>query len=238
MTGQGEPLVYQHGGGIMEGLDFLGSLADRFRVFAPLMPGYGATDPEPLLTGPDAVARHLSGVFDALGLERAVLVGHSLGGWLAATFAARCPERVSELVLAAPLGMHVPEHPIANMMAMTPPERLTMLTNDPSIWEGRLPAGPDPAFQAARAREQESLRHFTPGPSDPELASTTSRISMPTHLLWGDADKLIPVAHAAEWQKAITGASLQTFPGAGHLIFAELPEALAAVTAFVDLCRG
>ena len=236
-TGAGEPLVFQHGGGIVEGFDFLGALDGRFRSVAPLMPGYGASALNPPLTGPDDVAAHFLGVLDALGIERTVLVGHSLGGWTAVNFAARHPDRVSELVLAAPLGMDVPGHPIANMMALSPADRLTTLTYQPEIWEGRIPAQPDPVFAAARAREHESMGYFAPGPHDPELKGVLPRITMPTLLLWGEGDRLIPVAHLREWQAAIPHAAAVTFPGAGHLLFHERPAALTAVASFVDACR-
>lgn len=237
-TGSGEPLVYLHGGGIIEGFDFLETLSNHFEVFALLRPGYGNTDPEPPLNGADAVAAHVRDVLDALHIDRAVVVGHSLGGWVASKFAAQFPERVRELVLGAPLGMEVPGEPIANMMVLSPPERLATLSNDPRVWDGRLPAGPDPEFQAAREREQQALRGYAPMPSDPALEGTTERLVMPTQLLWGEGDRLIPVAHAAAWQKAIPHASLQTLPGAGHLLFAERPsQTLGSIPVFVDAAR-
>jgi pimeloyl-ACP methyl ester carboxylesterase len=237
-TGAGEPLVFQHGGGIVEGFDFLDDLDGRFRSVAPLLPGYGASELDPPLTGPDDVAAHLLGVLDALGIERTVLVGHSLGGWAAVNFAARYPERVSELVLAAPLGMDVPGRPIANMMALSPEDRLTTLTYKSEVWEGRIPVKPDPAFAAARAREHASMGHFAPGPHDPELKGVLPRITMPALLLWGEGDRLIPVAHLPEWQAALPHASVTTFPGAGHLLFHERPAAIAAVASFVDARRA
>lgn len=236
-TGQGEPLLFLHGGGIVEGFDFLDALSERFWALAPLRPGYGATQLDPPLTSPDQVAENFCHVLDELGVEKTVLVGHSLGGWLAARLAARFPTRVTELVLAAPYGMNVPEHPLANMMAMSPAERYAALTNNPEVWKGRLPAGPDPEFEAARAREGEAMMRFVPGPHDPELASVVPLIDKPTHLLWGEDDKIVPFAHAAAWQRAIPAASLTTFPGTGHLLFHERPGAVAAIEDFVDSCR-
>ena len=152
-AGDGEPVVFLHGGGIIEGFDCFEPLTERFRVLAPLRPGYGATELDPPLNGRDEEAGNVRDVLDALGIERTVLVGHSLGGWLAATVAARFPDRVSALVLGAPWGLDVPEHRGADMSSMSPPEIAATLTNDPSIWEGRFPSGPDPAFEAARVRE-------------------------------------------------------------------------------------
>jgi len=232
--GQGEPLVFLHGGGIVEGFEAFEPLAERFSLVAPLMPGYGATELDPPVAGRDGVVENIRDVLDALGIERAVLVGHSLGGWRAANVAVRFPERVTELVLAAPFGMDVPEHPPPDFRTMGPEERFARLTSDPGIWEGRLPTSPDPAFEAARAREGEALMRFIPMPHDPELRSVASAIGQPTLLLWGEDDRTIPFGQASAWHTAIPDASLQTFPGTGHLLFHERPDALQAIADFVE----
>ena len=230
--GHGQPLVVLHGGGIIEGFDCFDPLTARFGVRAPLRPGYGATEIDPPLNGRDEEAANVRDVLDALGIERTVLVGHSLGGWLAATVAARFPDRVSALVLGAPWGLDVPEHRGADMSSMSPPEIAATLTNDPSIWEGRFPSGPDPAFEAARARERESLMRFMPGPHDPELPGILSQISAPTLLLWGEEDKVNPAGHAPVWQAAVPQASVRTFPGTGHLLFHERADTVEAIGKF------
>lgn len=235
-AGQGEPLVFLHGGGgIVEGFDFLEPLGARFRVIAPLRPGYGGSDIDPPVTNRDEVVAYFADVLDELGVERTVLLGHSLGGYLSATFAANYPERVSELILAAPFGMN---RPVPNMMAMEPAERYAALTNNPDVWIGRLPTGPDPEFAAARQREIESMGRFMSGPFDPELPELLPRITAPIQLLWGDDDKIVPFAHAELWQAALPNAPLKVYPGAGHLLFHERREALDAVVEFVDGCRA
>jgi pimeloyl-ACP methyl ester carboxylesterase len=236
--GEGEPLVFLHGGGIVEGFEFLEPLTDRFWVIAPLRPGYGGSEPDPPLTSNVQVAEHFRDVLDELGVERTILVGHSLGGWLAATFAAHFPERVSELILAAPYGMHVPDAMGVNMMAMSPAERYAALTNKPEIWKGRIPSGPDPAFEAARAREIGSIGHFIPGPFDPGLPETLTHISAPTALLWGADDKIMPAGMAGHWRTALPDAPLTMFPSTGHLLFHERPETVSAIAEFVDSSRG
>ena len=231
-AGDGAPVVFLHGGGIVEGFDCFEPLAQDARVIAPLRPGYGATELDPPLTGRDAEADHVREVLDALGIERTVLVGHSLGGWLAATVAARYPDRVSALVLGAPFGLDVPEHRGVDMSSMSPPEIAAALTNDPSIWDGRLPSGPDPAFVAARAREGQALMRFMPGPFDPELPGILARITAPTLLLWGEDDKVAPIGQLPHWQRAIQHASLTAFPATGHLLFHERSDAVAAIGEF------
>ncbi|MCI3273462.1 alpha/beta fold hydrolase [Streptomyces cylindrosporus] len=227
-AGTGEPLVFLHGGGVVEGFGFLGGLAERFRVVVPLLPGYGSTELDPPVSSRREVAEHTRDVLDALGVERAVLVGHSMGGWRAAHFAALFPERVSRLVLGAPWGMDVPGHPSADLAPMSPAERLAALTTDPRILEGRFPTGPDPEFQAARVREHESRTRYVPGDGDHALADVLAGITAPTLLLWGEEDAVNPLPQAAAWQKALPHATLRTFPGRGHLLFHEDPGILQA----------
>ena len=233
-AGEAEPLVFLHGGGIVEGFDCFEPLAERFRLIAPLRPGFGATELDPPLIGRDEMADHVRDVLDALEIDRTALVGHSRGGWLAATMAARFPERVTALGLAAPWGMDVPEHRGPDRWSKSPAEIREALTNDPSIWEGRIPTGPDPGFEAARAREIESLTRFGPEPYDLELPRILAQISTPTVLLWGEDDKVLPVGQAPEWQKRMPHASLKTFPGTGHLLFHERTECVTSITEFVD----
>jgi pimeloyl-ACP methyl ester carboxylesterase len=234
-AGKGEPLVFLHGGGIIEGFDFLEPLSHRFRVVAPLRPGYGGTDIDPPLTSRDEVVAYFADVLDELGIERTVLVGHSLGGWLSATFAANYPERVSELILASPFGMNLPS---PNLMAMTPAERFTALTNNPDVWIGRVPTGDDPEFAAARQREMESMGRFMTGPFDPQLPELLTRITAPVELLWGDDDGTVPFAHAPAWQEALPDAPLKVFEGTGHLLFHETRAAVDAIPEFVDSSRA
>jgi pimeloyl-ACP methyl ester carboxylesterase len=233
-AGQGDPVVFLHGAGIVEGFECLEPLSEQFSLVCPLIPGYGATELDPPLEGRAAVVEHTRDVLDALGLDRVVLVGFSMGGWLAASFASTFPGRVSALVLGAPFGLDVPGHPMANIMAMDPEQTRRTLTTDPKVWEGRLPTGPDAEFEAARTREGQSLMRVMPGPSDPELPTLLPNVSAPTLLLWGSDDQLIPIAHLEAWKAALPHAASRTLPDTGHLLFHERPDAVAAIADFAS----
>ena len=230
--GEGQPLVFMHGGGIVEGVDCFVPLSTGFRFLAPQMPGFGGTALTPALRGIDDLVEHNARLLDALGVEQIVLVGHSLGGWAAASFAAAHPQRVARLVIAAAYGLDVPEHPIANARAMAPGELYRALTNDPAVFAGRLPDGPDPAFDEARALEARSLGSLVPGPFDPSLAAKLATLKMPLLIQWGDDDRIVPFEHLPAWRAALPGAGVEVYEGAGHLLYWERPEAVAAVAAF------
>jgi pimeloyl-ACP methyl ester carboxylesterase len=233
-AGEGEPLVFLHGGGTVEGFDCFLPLADRFRLVAPYHPGFGLSGDDPRIGSIDDYVRHYLRLFDALGIETMVLFGHSWGGWLAALLATEHPQRVRRLVLAAPYGLDAPGHPLANIPAMTPDEILAALTDDPSVFVGKVPVPLDDAFAAAQGRELQSAGRVMPGPFDPTLAERLHLLTMPTLLLWGDQDKIVPAAHAAVWEPLLPNGRSTVFAGRGHLLFHEDPEAVAAVRAFAE----
>src|SRR5512147_1647657 len=101
--GRGRPLLVMHpefGAGMWA--PYHDALAARFHVLAPDHPGFGGSDRPPWLDGVDDLVFHYVDLLDQLGIERAAIVGCSLGGWIAAAFAIAHPERVERLVLAAP----------------------------------------------------------------------------------------------------------------------------------------
>jgi len=230
--GGGEPLVFMHGGGIVEGVDCFAPLADRFRFLAPQMPGYDRTAIDPPIRSIDEMVEHYARLFDALGVGEFTLVGHSMGGWVASSFAAAHPERVRRLVVACSYGLENDAHPIAPVFAMTPEQVYAALTRDASIWEGRVPAGPDPEFEATRALEGESVSRFVPGPFAPALAGKLARLQMPILLMWGDDDQIVPIGRLADFQAALPQADVRLYPGVGHLLFWERPETVDALAEF------
>jgi pimeloyl-ACP methyl ester carboxylesterase len=230
-AGDGPPLVFFHGGGTMTGFDALLPLAERARLIVPHHPGFGASADDESIESRQDYHFHYLELFDQLGLGELALVGHSLGGAMAAAFAALHPERVRRLVLAAPWGLLVPEHPTVALSSLPGDEIAAYLFADLSRFEG-LPA-PPPEFIAEREREAISLARVVPElPYDPKLARWLRRIAAPTLVLWGDADRLIPVGQAAVWAEHIPAAEIQTFPGAGHLLFDESASAVEAAGAF------
>jgi pimeloyl-ACP methyl ester carboxylesterase len=159
-----------------------------------------------------------------------------MGGWTAATLASYSTHRIVKLALVAPVGLNVPDHPTVNLLAVPPATVPGYLTSDPAIL---APPGGSPSeeFLAARLREAESFaivqQHGLTHESG--LGRWLHRIDVPTLLLWGAADRVVPFAQAAVWAAAMPKATLKSFPRAGHLLFEERPE---AATALVDFFRA
>jgi pimeloyl-ACP methyl ester carboxylesterase len=231
-AGDGDPVVWFHGAGTATGFDCLLPIAEHHQLVLAHHPGFGSSADSPYTSVSD-LARHQLDVVDALGIDRFALVGHSMGGWTAATLASFSTARLTKLVLVAPAGLDSPDHPNVDILAVPQDELLSYLTADLSIF-GPMDGPPPAEFLAARAREAATWatisRH---GPFDPNLGRWLHRIDVPTLLLWGDADRVIPVEQSAEWAAALPNASITTFAGAGHLLFDERTDAVAAVAEFV-----
>jgi pimeloyl-ACP methyl ester carboxylesterase len=231
-AGEGDPVVVFHGAGTSTGFDCLLPIAENNRLIIAHHPGYGASGDPGYWTIADMV-RHQLEVVDHLGIDRFALVGHSMGGWMAATLASFASSRITKLVLIAPAGLASAAHPIVPLASIPPEELLSYLAADMSIF-GPMDGPPPPEFLAARAREAESFGKITAaGPDEPGLAQWLHRISTPTLIIWGEADRLIPVGQAAEWQALIPNATVTTFAGSGHLLADERADAVVAVAEFV-----
>ena len=234
--GAGEPLVFLHGaGGLGMDMDFLGTLAERFHVYAPLVPGYGDSEECAELRDMLDFTLHTWDVVAALGIEDPILVGFSMGGMIASEMAAIAPNDVSRLALIAPAGLWMDQHPVPDFFAMLPFELPPFLFFDVEAGAKAMTAGvnlDDAAFlqgflvQNARQLGMASKILF-PIP-ERGLAARLYRIKARTQLIWGDADKLISPAYAREFQRGIAGAQLTMIPQAGHLVPFEKPAEVAA----------
>jgi pimeloyl-ACP methyl ester carboxylesterase len=234
-AGSGPDLVFLHGAGTLTGFDPLLPLADRYRLTVPYHPGFGLSADDPSVASIHDYVLHCLDLFDALGIGRASLVGHSMGGLIASWLGIGSPERVDRLVLVAPFGLRVPEHPTADLFMIRDEEILAYLTPDPATLFAGLPSPPTPEMLAASYRERTSAaRVLWERPYDPRLARWLHRLSMPTLLLWGEADRLIPAEQAPTWAGLLPNATTRILPGGGHALFDDSTSAfLREVDTFV-----
>jgi pimeloyl-ACP methyl ester carboxylesterase len=232
-AGEGDPLVFFHGGGTLTGFDSLLPLAEQFRLVVPHHPGFGASADDPSIDSIHDYVRHYLDLLDALELGEFTLVGHSMGAYLAATFAIEQTPRVRRLVLAAPVGLRVPEHPTVDLFSVRDEEVLGYLAADQSVFAGHVPKPPTPEFLADRYRESTSLaRVFWNRIYDVKLPRWLHRLTMPTLLLWGEADRLVPIEQAEVWAELLPNTEVKRVPRAGHLLFDESADSVAAVRDF------
>jgi pimeloyl-ACP methyl ester carboxylesterase len=215
--------------------DFLGALAAERRVIAPCHPGFGeTTGTDQLLDLPDLIYYYLD-FLDALDLRGLPLVGHGLGGMLAAELAAVQPERFSRLVLIGPLGLWNPAYPVLDFFAAAPDELAAATYHDPESPVARaaaaVPAEGEPYvnYMLERAKSlATAAKYLWPIPNR-GLNKRLHRIRIPTLLVWGESDGICPPRYAADFQAAIPHAERAIVAKAGHLPQTERPGELAEI---------
>ncbi|MCI0380761.1 MAG: alpha/beta hydrolase [Gemmataceae bacterium] len=222
--GEGPPFVYLHSG-LGESfmwLPFFQTWSKKFRVLVPTHPGFGNSGGFDQIDNIEDMAFHYVEMFDALGLEEVCLGGVSIGGWIAAEFAVRWPERVKKLWIADAPGMWVENQPPADMFRiMHDRDKLReLLFFDPKGAMASVVVKDDPDEETMLAAYQSLTvlaRLVWERPYDPKLPARLCRVQCPTLLVWGDNDKLIPPAYGDAYKKHIEGAELKLIKNCGHL---------------------
>jgi len=244
--GSGAPLVFFHGaGGLLRDNPFLDQLARGHHVFAPEWPGYGESTGDELLEDMLDFTLHGWDLVEALGLEQPSLVGHSMGGMIAAEMACVAPHDVGKLVLVSPAGLWMDEHPVPDIFALLPYQIAEALFHDPQKGQALLTGGADLSdMEALKTFYIESQRRLSmagkilfPIPNR-RLAKRLYRLTAETLVLWGASDRLIVPAYAARWKALIPGARVEMIDGAGHMLPYEQPDRFVrAVTEFFQRAR-
>jgi pimeloyl-ACP methyl ester carboxylesterase len=239
--GSGEPLVYLHGaGGMTAGDPILEALAATHHVYAPYLPGYGETEDRPDLRDMLDYTLHTWDVVRALGLKDPILVGHSMGGMIAAEMAAVSPNDVSRLVLIAPAGLWIDEHPTPDIFTLLPFELPKYLFHDPETGAKLMTAGlriDDPEFLKTylvrNARQMGMAGKLLFPIPERGLGSRLYRIRAKTVIVWGQSDRMIPPVYARGFEAGIAGSRVVEVPEAGHMVILEKPAVVAEAVASV-----
>jgi pimeloyl-ACP methyl ester carboxylesterase len=245
VAGSGPPVVFFHA---LSGLGWeplLDRLAERRTVYAPEHPGTSPGEPRAI----DEVRTfaELLLVYDeligALGLDRPAAVGQSFGGMVAADLAATFPRLFSRLVLLSPVGLWRDDAPIPLMeMVAGPPENLPgylFAHPDSAAADAMLapPADPSliPAAIAQSAWNIGCTTKFAWPIADHGLDRRLHRVAVPTLVVWGREDALVPVAYADEFGSRIAGSKIEVLDDCGHVVQADQPaRTWAAISEFLD----
>jgi len=247
--GSGPPLVLLHGtGSSLHTWDaWADALRGRFRVIRMDLPGFG-------LTGPrqdddyriDAYVAFLEAFRGKLGLNGFTLAGNSLGGQIAWSYAVAYPERVEALVLLDPAGYPIERPALVFRLASIPGFSWLMTKLDPGPIAAKTlrdsygdPRRITPALVERYRRlalREGNRRAFVKRVAERPLdrSADIDKVRSPTLILWGAEDRLIPVAHAQRFVRAIPAASLIVYDGVGHVPMEEIGQRSAAdAAAFV-----
>lgn len=232
--GDGPPVVYFHGGGTFHGFEWARDWAGDFRVILPYHPNFGESGDAPF-TAIEDYADHYRRLFTTLDLTRFRLVGASMGGLLAATYAALEPERVEKLVLVSPAGLTGENIPMPNFAAIPPAELPALFVRDPAFIAPYWPESPPPDWLAKRGREAGAAARARGDDlaTDALLRMRLPALTMPVLLLWGEDDRILPAPLLPSWQRALPHAQSVVIRQGGHLLLDEFPEAREAALGFL-----
>jgi pimeloyl-ACP methyl ester carboxylesterase len=236
--GTGRPLLLLHGaGGGSHWLPFMSDLAARHDVIVPEHPGFGSSDTPDWLDTISDLANFYLDVLDQLDLTGVDLVGHSLGGWIAAELAVRNTNRLASLTLVCSAGIHVPGVPQVDTFLSNDETRIRDMFHDQKFADDMIKRASAPELEDINLRNRTTTARliWQPRGYDPHLHKWLHRIDVPTLLLWGGNDKLFPKEYAAAFQKLIPGSSVTIIPDCGHIPQIERRQAfVAALEAFLD----
>ena len=232
--GTGQTFLLLHGGAgpaSMAGLSAM--LSQEARVVTPTHPGFnGEPRPDWFTRVDDLVLAYLA-LIEQLQLSNVVVVGNSVGGWIAAEMALRKSPHVAGIVLLNAVGIDggSPELAIANPMTLPPAERAAHSFHDPARF-ALAPSSPEAA--KAMADNQATLRVYAGEPfmHHPTLRSRLARISTPSLVVWGESDRIVNVGYGQLYADSIPGARFERVAEAGHFPQIERPEEV------VRLIRG
>ena len=241
IAGHGPPVVLIHGvaGRAGQWDQIVQLLAESHTVVAPDLLGHGdSAKPR----GDYSLGAHASGIRDllvGLDIERASVVGHSLGGGIAMQFAYQFPERCERLVLVSSGGLGEDVHPLLRAATLPGSELVLPLLAHARVLNVAslipralgligLRARPDLAEMAqgyrslSNAEARSAFIHTLRGVIDPtgQRVNASDRLylasTIPSLLIWGRRDRIIPIEHAQPAHEGMPGSALEVFDDAGH----------------------
>jgi len=225
-AGHGAPLLYLHGAGSAgQWPKFLDGLTGRYQVLAPTHPGFGQSSRLEWIDSVDELVFFYLDLLDELALDEMCLIGHSLGGWIAAALATIANHRIKRLVLSDPAGINPDGIKLPDLFVMSEAELAHLTVHDEAEAERQASAEPTLEELERQLSDRAALAHLAWNPylHDPKLPFRLHRVRMPTLLIWGRQDGLLPVELAQSWLRALPQARLEIVDGAGHSPARERP---------------
>lgn len=237
--GTGPQLLLLHGGGgSIADHPVVDKLAEKFEVIAPSHPGFNGTKIPDHFDGMPELVHFYLDVLDALDIDNAVLMGISMGGWLAAELASINCARFSKVILVDAVGVKIggpTDRDIVDVFGIPPDEANKLMYHDPANARDMSTLSDEALAAVAGNRIALGLYTWEPYMHNPKLPQRLHRVTAPTLFLWGESDGLVTTDYGKAYAALIPGAKFVAIPEAGHSPYAEQPEYFVnEVFAFTD----
>lgn len=229
-AGQGESLLFLHGSGGLTWGPFLDQLAENYAVTAPEHPGYGESSGLDHLEDITDLALYAGDFCDAVGIETAHVIGHSLGGMLAAEMAVVQAQYVDRLVICNAIGFWRDDAQVLDYIITPPEELMPAVFHDlesPVVLETFKPPETPEEMQDMlyeRTKSFMAAGKFAWPIPDRGLKRRIHRIKAPTLIIWGESDGLVPPVYAEDFKSGIKDSRVVIMKNTAHMPMYEQPE--------------
>ena len=244
-AGSGTPLVYLHGIADTHGLlerptDLLEELSTNFRVIAPAHPGCAGTAEDQALESIDDLVFHTLEVLDAFDLDKYLLVGNCIGGWLAAEMAVRHPEKIQKIGLISPSGLKVSGSLTGDLfMAIQPLDGTVVEARDMMFADGSSNLAKSVLADQTTEIKEGLMRYQVfrfsarigfkpPYFYHDKLRERLYRFLPPAKIITGEKNTFVPVEHAKAYEEGFSDGQLVLIDGCGHAVHLENPNRTAS----------
>ena len=235
--GSGAPLIVLHGGEGNQGwTPYHEALSQHFAVHVPSHPGYNGTERPGWVNAVTDVAHFYLGLMEALRLEQASLIGFSLGGWIAAEIAAMCPSKLKGMVLVDAVGVRPRVGEITEVLMVSPQQVQDLVYYDMSKARDFDNLTQEERDVLWRNREMTSRLAWRPYMHNPNLPEYLKLIRVPSLIVWGRHDGIVPLNCGEIYHEVLQGSILHIIEECGHIPQVEKPQELLEVT--LDFLSG
>jgi pimeloyl-ACP methyl ester carboxylesterase len=229
--GTGQPLLVLHGGGGKATVAaFAQSLADSFNVILPTHPGFDGTERSTRIFSIKELAAAYVGLLAAAKLENVVVIGFSMGGWIAAEMAVHLPQTMAGLILVDAVGITVSGEDVLDVFSIAPNQIADFSFHEPNKFRIDMAAlSPEKKSMLQANFAALAIYGRALNMQDPDLAARLSVIDVPSLVIWGESDRVASPTYGKAFAAAMPGSCFELIASCGHLPQLEQPAALRSL---------